>query len=722
VRPLLFALLLFVTGFSRQASAQVISPAPSPPPTPTGPRVPRSERVLPPAPPLPPAPARGLRDHFGIDLAAHLLRSNDPDERLRGLERVASIGSPEAVSMLVHAARDPAGSRKVDTRALLLIVRGLADKTAQSEVRQFLKDGVLGSLGLHAGTSAPEADSEGEGRDGRLALARAAAALALATSPDPRAVDALMMVARDSGPGQAAAADALAAFPPEKVATAITGPLTPALLRLAAALGDLRALDAVRAALQASDATTRIAALDAMAAMGDARGVAAASPLRKDPEPRVREAAVGALVRLVAPERFRAVEELVGDETTAREGARLAGLAADGGVAKALAARAMASADPEVRSLALFALGRCEDPLALQALVALVKDPLRAGDAAAALARSPAPGAEGAIEMLLGALPTRRLGARAYVVRAATLDGQTPWGTDALEALAASRDAKDRSVGLSGLVLLGRRDALQALTDPDPTVRRAVAVAAINDPRESTRVGLLRLSGSEKDPLTRRVERAALAGGDPEGLVTGTTLTESLLSGEADGPLAAMTLATRAVSTEEGEAVDALLVSSDPILRAHVARGLGESSEAGATGRLARAYELEVDPLVRRAVVLGLARRTQDADSPARVSVLRIAARLDPDRAVRESAGRALAKLPAQRRPPSRLDVAWIRLASPAGEAPPEDGLGGALLRADGIAVPVAFDSDGYALVPIVPGEARLLLAPRVPAYDVSVR
>ena len=96
--------------------------------------------------------------------------------------------------------------------------------------------------------------------------------------------------------------------------------------------------------------------------------------------------------------------------------------------------------------------------------------------------------------MLLGALPTRRLGARAYVVRAATLDGQTPWGTDALEALAASRDAKDRSVGLSGLVLLGRRDALQALTDPDPTVRRAVAVAAINDPRESTRVGLLRLT------------------------------------------------------------------------------------------------------------------------------------------------------------------------------------------------------------------------------------
>jgi hypothetical protein len=324
--------------------------------------------------------------------------------------------------------------------------------------------------------------------------------------------------------------------------------------------------------------------------------------------------------------------------------------------------------------------------------------------------------------MLLGARSTRRLGARAYVMRAATLDGHASWGTDALEALAASRDAKDRAVGLSGLVLLGRRDALQALIDPDPAVRRAVAVAAMGDSRESTRRGLLRLSESEKDALTRRVERAALAGGDPEGLVTGATLTESVLLGESDGPLAAMVLAARAVSAEEGEAVDAMLVSSDPILRAHVARGLGESSEAGATGRLARAYELEIDALVRRAVVLGLARRTQDADSPARASVLRMAARLDPDRAVRETAGRALAKLPAQRRPPSRLDVAWIRLATPLGEAPPEEGLGGALLRSDGIAVPIAFDSDGYALVPIVPGEARLLLAPRVPAYDVSVR
>jgi hypothetical protein len=47
----------------------------------------------------------------------------------------------------------------------------------------------------------------------------------------------------------------------------------------------------------------------------------------------------------------------------------------------------------------------------------------------------------------------------------------------------------------------------------------------------------------------------------------------------------------------------------------------------------------------------------------------------------------------------------------------------GALLRSDGLAVPIAFDLDGYAIVPgVPPGEGRLVLAPRVPAYQGSSR
>src|ERR1019366_7260551 len=109
-------------------------------------------------------------------------------------------------------------------------------------------------------------------------------------------------------------------------------PLSPALLRLAGRLGDLRALDAVRAALHATDAATRAAALDAMGELADSQAVSAASAMLKDAEPRVREAAVGALVRLGAPDRFRAVEGLISDEATVRVGVQLAGLAADGGV------------------------------------------------------------------------------------------------------------------------------------------------------------------------------------------------------------------------------------------------------------------------------------------------------------------------------------------------------------------------------------------------------
>ena len=47
----------------------------------------------------------------------------------------------------------------------------------------------------------------------------------------------------------------------------------------------------------------------------------------------------------------------------------------------------------------------------------------------------------------------------------------------------------------------------------------------------------------------------------------------------------------------------------------------------------------------------------------------------------------------------------------------------GALVRSDGVAVPVAFDEDGYVIVPgLPPGEARVVLAPRLPSYEEGPR
>ncbi len=662
--------------------------------------------------------SRSLRDHFGADLVERLLQSSDPDDRLHGLERAASLETAEGISLLVHAVRDPLGTGRFDARALLVVIRGVAGATAQGEVRQLLKE-LLDSSVLQRSAADSGQEAEGADRDARLALARSIAAFALATSADPRAVDAVTLVARDAGPGQLAAAAALSAFPPQRVATVVTGPWSPALLRLAGQIGDLRALDPARAALSATDPTTRAAALDAVSELGDTRALDAARSAAKDVDPRVREAAARALVRLGAPERARVVEGLIGDMATAEEGAHLAELASDDGVVRALAARVAASSDPKVRAAAIVALGRSTSDDAVRALAELVKSPTLEGDAAEALARSPNRAAMAAIEALLRARSSRRLGARAYAVRALTRGEERASCVSILESMAESPDAADRAVGLSALVLLERRPVREALADREASVRRAAAMAALGDGRETTRGALLVAWSKEPDALVRRVLAGGLVSADPRGIVPTRALVERTFSAEEDAPLAAMALAARA-DPEERERVTALFSSADPLLRAHVARGLGWSHDPRATGQLADAYSFEADPLVRRAIVLALAERTQDADAPERRSILRLARRLDPDAMVRDTATRALAGFPAAPRANARIDLAWVRVATIAGGAPAPPAFGATLLRSDGLAVPIAFDEDGYALVPIPQGDSRLLLAPRIPTYDAS--
>ena len=163
--------------------------------------------------------------------------------------------------------------------------------------------------------------------------------------------------------------------------------------------------------------------------------------------------------------------------------------------------------------------------------------------------------------------------------------------------------------------------------------------------------------------------------------------------------------------------VDALLASSDPTLRAHVARGLGASHAHDAAGRLAQAYAFEPDVEVRRALVQALAARVDDAGAPARREALALAARLDPNRVVRDIAARA-AEGTAPGRGPATDEVAWVRLlAAPGASLPPWTT--GTLTCADGLSRPLVFDDDGYALVGGLPsGEARLRLASAVTAYE----
>jgi HEAT repeat protein len=196
-------------------------------------------------------------------------------------------------------------------------------------------------------------------------------------------------------------------------------------------------------------------------------------------------------------------------------------------------------------------------------------------------------------------------------------------------------------------------------------------------------------------------------------------LVDRATSGGPDAPLAAMALARR---SDEALAprVDALLTSHDPLLRAHAARGLGLAHAPDAAGRLSRAYEREGDAVVRRAIVDALATLVTADGQDTRGRALALAARLDPDPVARWTASTALALGTGRSGAPRNgavEEVAWIRLVPADGAALEHDPT--ALIAPNsGIALPIVFDDEGYALVPgVSPGEARLRLAPGLPSY-----
>jgi hypothetical protein len=65
-------------------------------------------------------------------------------------------------------------------------------------------------------------------------------------------------------------------------------------------------------------------------------------------------------------------------------------------------------------------------------------------------------------------------------------------------------------------------------------------------------------------------------------------------------------------------------------------------------------------------------------------------------------------------------EVAWIVLAPAEGASLPAT-ITGLLVGSDGVGTPLAFDDDGFALVPGAPtGEAHLRLAASLPAYSAG--
>ncbi len=667
-----------------------------------------------------------VRAHVGTDYAARLLRSTDPEERIRGIQRAATIGSAESIALLVQATESSPAVRS-DSRALIELARGLARSADQERSRTALllivnagNPGIAGRL-PQAGRTGDALSLEEGDPVARAELARQIAAIALARSGTDRALEQLYGVARSGASGQNAALLALTLQPPREPGFyGTTGSSMPAsVVRMLGQLGDLRALENLHAATRSTDITVRGAALVALAELGDARAGALSRTAIAESDARLRAAAGEAFVLLGAPERFKAVSALIADEATAAIGVRLAERVYNAEITKLLAARVVDHPDRELRAAGIRALGRSSDPGAALALTAapLLADPQLGYHAMLALARSPAPNAMALVTALAGAKATAALGVRAYVVRALVRGERSDAGDDLLLRLLASREGRERALGAFGRVALGKASAASLLDDPDPRVRRAVAMASLARPDRVTHRALLEHAVKEKDEATRQVLAIGLVGGDPDGLVTTTSLVDRAESGGADAPLSAGALTRRAEEANERK-VGQLLASKDPVLRAHAARGLAYATLPDASGRLAAAYAYETDATVRRAIVAALSARLQDATAPARRSTLETAATLDPDGPTRQAARLGGASGSASPLGAAlTTDAAWLRITLDGGAAPGEAYVG-SLVRADGLAVPIAFDDDGYAIVPgLPPGEARLVLAPRLPSY-----
>jgi hypothetical protein len=299
------------------------------------------------------------------------------------------------------------------------------------------------------------------------------------------------------------------------------------------------------------------------------------------------------------------------------------------------------------------------------------------------------------LERALEAPATRRLAARAAVLRKVALDDSVGGLESALEALLASPAAADRAVGAWGIAVLDARRGSELIGSADLVKVRAAARAAL--PGTEIALAAADRLGREADPTTRTALAIALADPTARERVPTSVLTRLIEKGGVEAPLAALGLATRD-DPDERPQIQALLAGGDAVLRAHVALGLASSSEPSAVGALENAYRFEADSSVRHAIVSALSQRSERT----RLRTLRLAAYLDNDRATREAAVLALKG--------ARLGTGfgaggtvWLILSAPdtSGSSAPTWSV---LIRLPGgLALPVAADPDGLVTLARLP-------------------
>jgi HEAT repeat protein len=661
--------------------------------------------VEPPPPPPPEAPKLSLRERFGNERGEALIQGGEWQDRARGIERLAAAGTDEAIDAIVDAMGTGSAMRS-NARTLLTAVRALAPHARREPVRK-----VLQSVLETERPGDPEAQLELE------TLARATAALALARAGTGDTLTALLAAVLRRGRAAEMARAALLGVPPKRL-----GPLAKStkntsaeVLDLLGELGDPRVIGILRKQLRSGDRDQKRAAAVALARLGDGTPVAQARrwAAAKD-DPGLRVAGAEILVLLDASGAAAAVAQLVGDAATRSAGLRLAEDALSPALVPTLKAVVQAKVTPGEKLRAATILARMGGDEAAAVLLELLALPDLATTAAFGLAGSPGTVAREGLGRALAAAPDgapRRLVLRAATVRALELDERVAGLEAALEQALASADPADRAAGAFGAAALGLRPITELLGSKQPEVRHAAARAALWLGPDAVRALEQRLlPEGAVPPVDAIAAGAALLLAGEDALAT-AKLAEWAERGGALGPLAALGLAARDSEPYRSRLM-ALLEGTDPLVRAHVALGLGASPQRDAVALLAEAYRYEADASVRRAIVRSLGVRTERR----RITVLRLARDLDPDPGVRALARSALAGrrvgIDVARR---GRRVAWVTLRpNDAAERGRAGGRPAVLVRDDGIAVPVVTDPDGVLLVPGLgdAGWVSLRLAP----------
>lgn len=692
----------------------------------------------------------GLEGRLGLGEGRDLLFSLTLDERLRGVERLSTLGTPEAIEALLDATESGSPLSR-DPLVRLAVVRALASHAGEPRVRAYLAREML-DAGGRRDVASPA-----------TSLVRDSAALALARQGDREAVDALVSAAMLRGQAGEAARAALIAEPPRAIDAILfeetheavdedeaddagdkaakkdkpgarrdgkkgdregdeglaekagkgrrRAPrlLTPLSMTLLGDLGDLRAIPSLRAELDRSDRPSRAAAALALAKLGDASIAPVVRAWGEESDPRFVLAAAEVLAVLGDPSASELVARCLALEPVRGQALKLALDLASPQLVKPLL-KIEASLDASERPRLVLALGRAG---AVDEVAERLKDAELAPAAIVALAgiRSGAASERIAAGLASNDAAVRRAWTRVALVRVALLRERVSGMSALLDGLARSKDAADQELSAFGRVALDPDDLSDVLGDkPTLAVVAGAARAALAsaDSKALAPFGPL-LRGLDPE----RVSPIQIAAG--VGLLSPEVAREVpfdvlLRLAEGGGPLAS--LAARALPSRATEAdaprVRALLSGSDKAVRVGLALGLSESSAGGEAARLARAYQREDDPEVRRALVRALGRRPERQARAA----LALAARLDPDATARAAAAAPRPADPLGEAGLDRHAASFFRV-SRAGAATDEPAVARVVLPS-GLAVPVVTSADGGLLLAGVPfGRSTLELAPQ---------